>query len=141
LVFLEFASIFTFGALGYGCLELLWRGHTHWTMLLLGGLCVCVIYTIATRSGDRLWKKWIMCACCITALEFVVGCIVNLRLGWEVWDYSDQPGNLMGQICPLFTAFWFLLSIPCVYVSGWVRRLFVEPGVAPGSSRPTNKDI
>lgn len=124
MVILEFSSIFALGALGYGGLELLWRGRTHWTMLLLGGACLCLIYLIATRFHDRLWKKWLMCACCVTALEFLIGCIVNIRLGWEVWDYSDQPGNLMGQICPLFTFFWFLLSIPCVYVSTLLRRTY-----------------
>lgn len=127
MAYLEFPLIFMLGGLGYGGLEILWRGHTHWTMLLLGGACLCLIYLIATRSRDRAWKKWIMCACCITALEFVIGCIVNIRLGWAVWDYSDQPMNLMGQICPLFSFFWLLLSIPCVYLSGLLHRSILPP--------------
>lgn len=126
LLFLEFVCVFFSGAVGYGCLETLWRGHTHWTMLALGGICACVIYIISTRMHDRLWKKWLMCAMSITALEFAVGCAVNLRLGWHVWDYSDMPGNFMGQICPLFSFFWLLLSIPCVHLSRLLRGVLLR---------------
>ena len=119
---LEFLSIFLTGAIGYGSIEMLWRGRTHWTMLLAGGVCFVLIYLIATRMGDRLWKKWLMCACTVTAVEFAVGCLVNLRLGWNVWDYSSLPLDLMGQICPLFSFFWFLLSIPCEYLSRLIYR-------------------
>lgn len=122
MVFLEFLSIYVFGAIGYGTLETLWRGYTHWTMILTGGFCCCLIHLIATRMSEPLWKKWIMCMAVVTAVEFAVGCAVNLRLGWHVWDYSDLALNLMGQICPLFSLFWFLLSIPCVYVSRLLKK-------------------
>ena len=36
---LEYGGVFTAGGLGYGGLELLWRGRTHWSMLLCGGVC------------------------------------------------------------------------------------------------------
>ena len=48
----------------------------------------------------------------ITSLEFAVGAVVNLGLGWDVWDYSEKPFNIMGQICPLFTLGWLALSLP-----------------------------
>lgn len=127
MVFLEFLSIYVFGAIGYGTLETLWRGYTHWTMILTGGFCCCLMHLIATRMNEPLWKKWIMCMAVVTAVEFAVGCAVNLRLGWHVWDYSDLTLNLMGQICPLFSFFWFLLSIPCVYVSRLLKKyVFVK---------------
>jgi len=90
------------GAVLYGALELLWRGRTHWTMLILGGVCFAVMYLIATRSTWPLLQKWISSAAVITALEFLAGAAVNIRLGWDVWDYSDQPFNLFGQICLLY---------------------------------------
>ena len=43
-------------------------------------------------------------------VEFVVGCIVNLLLGWNVWNYEQLPLHLFGQICPLFSILWFFLS-------------------------------
>ena len=48
-------------------------------------------------------------AAIITAYEFAVGMIVNVQLGWQVWDYSQIPGNILGQICPLFTGAWFVV--------------------------------
>ena len=54
----------------------------------------------------------------ITAYEFFVGLIVNLRLGWDVWDYSSVPFNILGQICPVYTMIWFLL---CLIFLGLLR--------------------
>ncbi len=117
------------GAIGYGSIELLWRGHTHWTMLLLGGLCLYVIYIISSRMREPLWKKLIACAAVVTALEFIVGCIVNVRLSWDVWDYSDMPLNLMGQICPTFSAMWLLLSLPCIFMCRLVYNYIFKPNI------------
>ncbi len=127
MIFLEFTSIYVFGGIAYGSLEMFWRGHTHWSMILTGGLCCCLMHLISTRMKDPVWKKWIMCAAVVTAAEFVVGCVVNLSMGWEVWDYSNRAMNLMGQICPLFSFFWLALSIPFVYVSGLLKKyVFVK---------------
>jgi uncharacterized membrane protein len=124
LAILEFLSVYILGALGYGGIEILWRGHTHWTMLVTGGVCFTLLYLVANFSHDALWKKWIMGAFIITAAEFVAGTIVNLHLGWNVWDYSHHSFNLMGQICPLFTFFWFLLSIPGVWLCQLIYRFW-----------------
>ena len=35
----ELLSVFSIGAAGYSLLEILWRGNTHWTMTLAGGIC------------------------------------------------------------------------------------------------------
>ena len=127
MIFLEFSFIFIIGAIGYGSIELLWRGHTHWTMILLGGLCLYVIYLISSRMKDIMVKKALMCAFSITALEFVTGCIVNLRLGWDVWDYSSVPMNLLGQICPKFSLMWLGLSLPCIILSKFIHKTVFAP--------------
>ena len=36
-------ALFCFGALGYGAIEVTFRGHTHWTMLVAGGLCLLLL--------------------------------------------------------------------------------------------------
>ena len=39
----------------------------------------------------------------ISELEFLTGYVVNIRLGLNVWDYSDMPLNLAGaDMCALF---------------------------------------
>ena len=120
----EFLFVYSLGALGYGGLEMLWRGRTHWSMLLLGGLSFLLIYLIVTRLQTQLWKKWLLSAASVTVLEFFCGCLVNLRLGWNVWDYSALPGNLLGQICPQFFTLWLLLCIPCSGLA-WLIRHFI----------------
>ncbi len=108
---MEYLIVYFLGAALYGLAELLWRGWTHWTMLLCGGLCFTLMYIIADSTLKRT-QKWIACAAVITAVEFETGLLVNLILGWDVWDYSDMRFNLMGQICPAFTLVWLGLSIP-----------------------------
>ena len=72
-----------------------------------------------------LAMRWQMAAgaIIITLLELIAGIIVNIILGWNVWDYSNLPGNLLGQICPQFTVLWFLLSAVAVYLDDWIRWL------------------
>lgn len=41
--FNKYLVLFDVGGLLYIMLELLWRGHSHWTMFLLGGICfICL---------------------------------------------------------------------------------------------------
>lgn len=98
------------GGLGYMSLEVLFRGHSHWSMGVTGGLCFIALYLIEVYSGEVLWRKCVMGAVVITTLEFLVGITVNLIFDWNVWDYSTKPLNLMGQICPEFTAVWLVVS-------------------------------
>ena len=92
----------------YGLIELLFRGWTHWTMLLAGGVSLLLILLACGIPGP-LWQKWVLSAALITTVEFVSGCVLNLGLGWGIWDYSARPLSLMGQICPLFCLFWLRL--------------------------------
>ena len=106
----------------YGLCELAFRGWTHWTMLLAGGLSLLLILFVCGMRGP-LWQKWVLAMALITTVEFVSGCLLNLGLGWGIWDYSPRPLNLMGQICPLFCLFWLLLSVPAVGLCRYLRKL------------------
>ena len=120
---MEYLLIYTIGGLIYGALELAWRGWTHWTMLLCGGLCFLLMYQISAL-GLPLVRKCVLCAAAITTVEFLTGCLVNLRLGWGVWDYSAMPFNLLGQICPQFLLIWLGLSLPGLWLCRVLRGLF-----------------
>lgn len=57
----------------------------------------------------------------------MTGCIVNLWLGWNVWDYSTMPGNFMGQICPQFTLLWVVIVVVAIVLDDVIRwRFFGE---------------
>lgn len=107
----------------YVLVELIWRGRSHWTMFLLGGLCFIGIGLIneIIPWDMPLWQQIIIGACIVTALEFLTGCIVNLWLGWDVWDYSGLPGNILGQICPQFFLLWVPIALVAIVLDDWLR--------------------
>lgn len=115
--------LFGVGGAIYIIMELLWRGYSHWTMFIVGGLCFVLIGLINEyyNYDMPLVKQMIIGACIVTAVEFISGCIVNLWLGWNVWDYSDMPFNILGQICLPYTALWFLLSGVAIILDDYLR--------------------
>lgn len=120
--FYKYMLIFAFGAAGYGALEIGFRGRTHWTMLITGGICFVLIYIIALSRKIRNWQKWLLGGLTITVVEFIVGIIVNIGLGWRVWSYADMPFNILGQVCPAFSIAWCGLCIPLMWLCNRVER-------------------
>lgn len=107
--------IFSLGGLIYCATEILWRGYTHWSMFITGGCCcVALIRVFIKISNFKTYSKCIIGSGIITTIEFLSGCIVNVWLKLDVWDYSTLPFNLLGQICPIYSIFWAVLSIPVV---------------------------
>ncbi|MBE6737681.1 MAG: hypothetical protein E7566_03365 [Ruminococcaceae bacterium] len=101
------------GGILYAGIELLWRQRTHWTMVLTGGVCFLSIYKLYRRYPKMSVPEKCVCgSAIITGIEFLVGCFVNLKMGWRVWDYSSMPLNLLGQVCLLYSVLWGLLCIP-----------------------------
>ena len=103
---------FLTGAVLYPCIELIWRGHSHLSMAVLGGLATFSVVWLDERLKKGLFlQKAFLSALIITQLEWIFGVILNLHLKLKVWDYSNVPYNLAGQICPLFSFYWFKYSI------------------------------
>lgn len=116
--------LFLTGGFGYYLLEVLFRGHSHWTMGLCGGICLVGIYFINRRFAKSSYTlRATLCAMLITGVEFTAGCILNLWLGLSIWDYSALPYNLLGQISLLFSGIWFFLSFGiCILISAIENR-------------------
>lgn len=109
-------------------LEFLWRGWSHGSMFLVGGLCFVLIGAI-----DRIFPKMpllfqsVLGAFIVTVIEFISGLILNLYLGLGVWDYSHEPYSLLGQICPGYFFLWIIVSFGAVLLENGLRRgLFHE---------------
>lgn len=123
----ELPVVFGFGAIVYSLIEVLTRGFTHWTMTVTGGFVFVALYCINLRFRDRsLIMRCLLGSAVITSAEFTVGCIVNLGFHMNVWDYSAERYNILGQICPLFSFAWFLLCIPAALFSFGIRRAFTK---------------
>lgn len=119
--------VFSIGAVIYSLIEILFRGFTHWTMALTGGAAFLLIHISNFRLKTKnLFLKCLTGCAIITALEFVVGLIVNRKFQLNVWDYSGQKFNLLGQICPAFSAAWFMISLPAIYLSRLIKSFFTK---------------
>ncbi len=116
---------FTLGAVGYGACEILWRGFTHWTMLLLGGVCFTVVFELEeTFFALPVLLRSVCYGVIITSFELLCGSVVNVALGMNVWDYSDVPLNFMGQICVRFSLLWILLSFLLILMCKFLKPCF-----------------
>lgn len=115
--------LFLLGAFLYGLVEIVWRGYSHWTMMVAGGLCFIVFAKIDERfSSVPLLYKCIMGSAFITSIELVFGVIFNLFFKMDVWDYSNVPINFMGQVCLLYSVLWGYLCSLAIPFSGLVKR-------------------
>lgn len=116
-------ELFLFGGIGYGLIEIIWRGRTHWSMLLTGGLCFLTLFKLFEKAERFPLKlKCIAGGAVITSFEFVSGCIFNRLLKLKVWDYSSYRLNIKGQICALYSVLWTLLCIPVSALCKKMRR-------------------
>ena len=119
------AGLFCVGGGLYNIIEICWRGYTHWSMFVVGGLCFPIIGWIHTHLKKmHLINRCFLCSVAITAIEFISGCVVNLWLKMNVWDYSYLPMNLLGQICLIYSVLWGLLSIVAIPIYKYLCRLF-----------------
>ncbi len=126
---MEYGCAFACGALVYGAMEICFRGFTHWSMLITGGACFLIFHIINRRlCRAPLLLRCAMSCVIITALELLAGILVNRLFSMNVWDYSARRYNFMGQICALFSFFWFLMGIPMSYASWAIRDVFSAAG-------------
>jgi len=110
-----FFLLFIAGGGAYVLMELLWRGRSHISMFVVGGLCFALLDTLFSRYALALPLCCVIGSAVITSMEFISGYLVNIRMGLNVWDYSGVKGNLYGQICLPFSLLWCVMSIVILY--------------------------
>ena len=131
--------LWTWGGTLYFLLEVAYKtatGHPErisWTMLVLAIiLCIPV-----ERCGYQLpwetplWLQAMACAALVTLVEFCAGCVLNLWLGLDIWDYSALPLHLYGQVCLPFSLAWWVLCFLFIVVFDWIRYAII------GGDKPT----
>lgn len=125
---LKYLALFLIGGALYYCLEVLFRGHSFWSMAVCGGVCFIVCGLINEKKRCMpLPLQMLIAACGITVIELVTGLILNMWFGLHIWDYSNMPGNFLGQICPQFTVLWFFLSAIGIVLDDVIRwKIFRE---------------
>ena len=117
----KLSFLFYLGGMCYAGLELLWRGFTHWSMFLLGGLCFVLVGNLKRLRPKRaLPFRMTEAALLITLLELGCGLLVNRT--YRVWDYRHMPMNFLGQICLPFTLLWVPVSFAAMLLYDWTDR-------------------
>ncbi len=117
------AILVSIGGAVYVCLELLFRGRSHWTMAVLGG----VLFLIIGSFNEILpWEmplllQAVLGAVVVTMAELAAGILLNRWMGLGIWDYSNMPFNLWGQICLPFSVLWVFLAGIAVVLDDWLR--------------------
>lgn len=116
-------GLFTFGGLLYFFIEILWRGYSHISMFVVGGICFVLIGLINEYFTFQmpLWKQQLIATAIVTGIEFIAGLVLNVWLHLNIWDYSFLPFNLLGQINLQYSLIWFLLSLPAIIIDDWLR--------------------
>ena len=114
------------GGMLYVGLELLWRGWSHGSMFVVGGLCFLLLGEIHRRYGQApLLMQAVLGAAAITTMELLSGLFINVFLGLRVWDYSSLPYNLLGQVCLSYFFLWIWVAMAGGALEGRLRsRLF-----------------
>ena len=109
----KYALIVIIGGALYCGIEMVWRGYSHWTMALAGGISVIAIGALNDNKFEwdmPLTSQMFLSGAVVTGIELIFGLVCNVLLGMDVWDYSVIPYNFMGQICMSYFGFWQLLS-------------------------------
>ena len=112
--------MFLIGGSGYVGLELLWRGRSHGSMFIAGGVCFLFLGQL-----DRLRLspsvKCLLGSGIITAVELAVGLIANRD--HQVWDYRQMPCNFLGQICLSYSLLWVPVSLGAMGIYRGIKKM------------------
>jgi uncharacterized membrane protein len=116
------------GGFAYGGVEILYRGFSHISMMVAGGISFILIGLLNEIYSWKmaLISQMVLSAGIITAVEFLVGLVVNVWLKLNVWDYSNLPYNIMGQVCLIYTNVWFFLSLPAILFDDYLRYFLLK---------------
>lgn len=118
----EYLFLWAFGGAAYYSFEILFRGFSHWSMFVLGGICFVFLFLQGKMLGWRepLWRQVLRGVVFITSGEFITGIIVNKWMKCGVWDYSQLPLQLFGQICVPFAVIFSGLSVLGIFLGGYM---------------------
>ena len=123
--FLRGCILFYIGGTAYMILEFLWRGRSHGSMFLLGGLCFLLVGSGASKFQNiPVPVRPLLGAAAITGLELITGWLVNRD--HSVWDYRDQLFQFQGQVCLAFSLLWVPVSLAAMELYAITQRKLAQ---------------
>lgn len=110
-------------------------GWTSLWMGLIGGTCGVIIGSLNDRPryyNLKIWQQVIIGGSLITAVELLSGLFFNVYLHLNLWDYSYDEFNFLGQICLKNCSYWYLLSVVVIWLDD-VLTYYYYGDKKPGS--------
>ena len=122
----EYLVLWAVGGCIYYGIEVLFRGFSHISMFMLGGLCMQFFTWQGrlTEWQDALPRQITRCTIFVVSMEFITGIIVNKWYHLAVWDYSDMPLQLWGQRWVPFALIFSFLCTMGILLSGYLLHWF-----------------
>ena len=121
---IKYAVLFIMGGLVYCGIELMWRGRTHISSFIMGGIAILVVGGL-NEGYDwdmPVWYQMLLSSLFITAMEYVVG--INFNTDYHIWDYRELWLNVDGQICFGYSLLWGLLGLVGILLDDFIRWVF-----------------
>lgn len=144
----KYLLIFFVGALIGYLIELFYRrfisqkkwmnpGFLTGPYLPLYGFGLVILYVICELNLNfkdfslEVILKTLLILFSMTLIEFIAGLIFIKGMKIKLWDYSDQKGNILGIVCPLYSLFWgvigfiyyiFIHQFICDIITGWSKN-------------------
>lgn len=119
----KYIILLIYGGVIYYFIELMYRGYSHYTMILVGGLCFICIGLLNEFYNYKMSfiKQMIISSVIVTVIEFIAGVILNIWLKLDIWDYSNIKFNILGQISLQTSIIWFFLALPAIFLDDYLR--------------------
>lgn len=96
------------GGVLYGLLEVIWRGHTHWTMMALAA-ALCVPLDLANEHFPwtlPLWAQAVLGGLAVTAGELLAGLVGWGWVSGTIPDSGATCGARFARCTPCCGACW-----------------------------------
>lgn len=123
----------------YFVIEGIWRipkgGDANVVMLPIGGLCGLLIGSINQIPkfyNMSVFKQSLIGTGIVLVIEYTAGYILNIKMGLDIWDYSNMFFNINGQICLEFGLLWLLLMPAAIWLEDFIRFKFWNEGEGYG---------
>ena len=124
----KYFTLFLIGGITYYFIEIAYRGYSHVSMVIVGGLCFILIGSINEFSNKDipLLLQMLISVLLVDIVELISGIIINRILLLNVWDYSGLRFNFLGQISLNSSIAWFFLSLLAIYVDDLLRYIIYK---------------
>lgn len=120
---------FVYGFLGW-CTEVAYatfkerrfvnRGFLNGPICPIYGVGVTIVIAFLTPYKDNLPLLYVSSVVLVTVLEGLTGWAMDKIFHNKWWDYSNQPLNIGGYVCLLFSLIW---GVACVAVMDFIHPL------------------